>query len=88
MEIPTRINSAGFDPCYMGPLPDGIAGLMNVHAYVQKLTVEAAMKGDRQLALQALYLDPITSEMSMNELGRLLDDLLEANKVWLPRFYR
>lgn len=88
VEIPARINSAGFDPCYMGPLPDGIAGLMNIHAYVQKLTVEAAMKGDRQLALQALYLDPITSEMSMNELGRLLDDLLEANKVWLPRFYR
>ena len=87
IEVDTVVDGSGFHPVYFGPLPTAIAGVCNMAATVQALTVEAAMSGSRQLALQALLMDPMVYSMEVNTVGEMLDEMLQAQKVWLPRFF-
>jgi alpha-galactosidase/6-phospho-beta-glucosidase family protein len=50
----------------------------------QELTVDAALTGDKTLALQALLADPMTR--SVEEAKNLIDELLEAHAENLPQF--
>ena len=87
IEVSTVVDGSGFHPVQFGPLPPAIAGICNMAATVQDLTVEAAMKGDRQLALQALLMDPLTYSMDIDTARKMLDEMILAQKVWLPRFF-
>ena len=58
--------------------------LCNTQVGVQKLVVEAAVTGSRQIALQAMLADPVVQSA---EAGRkCLDELLAVHKAYLPRF--
>jgi alpha-galactosidase len=87
IEVPTTVDGFGFHPVQFGPLPTGIAGICAVAAVVQDLTVEAAMNGDRQLALQALLMDPLSYSLDIETAQKMLDEMLEAQRIWLPRFF-
>jgi alpha-galactosidase len=87
IEVPTIVDGFGYHPVQFGPLPTAIAGICNVAATVQDLTVEAAMEGDRQLALQALLMDPLVYSMEIDAARKMLDEMLDAQKIWLPRFF-
>jgi alpha-galactosidase len=87
VELFTVVDQFGFHPVQSGPLPEGIAAVCNVAASVQDLTVEAAMQGDRKLALQALLMDPCVYSMQIEEASKMLDEMLLAQKHWLPRFF-
>ena len=87
VELPTVVDRFGFHPVQFGPLPAAIAGVCNLVGTVQDLTVEAAMKGDRKLALQALLMDPLVYSMEIKHASQMLDEMLLAQKVWLPRFF-
>jgi len=87
VELFTVVDRFGYHPVHFGPLPTAIAGVCNIAATVQDLTVEAAMKGDRKLALQALLMDPLTYSMEIDTASKMLDEMLMAQKVWLPRFF-
>ncbi|MGD9048513.1 MAG: alpha/beta hydrolase family protein [Anaerolineae bacterium] len=56
------------------------------HVANQELTVEAALTGNRSLALQALVNDPLLRELESAE--PMLDEMLEANRRHLPKFFR
>ena len=43
----------------VGPLPEGIAGILTSRVRQQELTVDVALTGDRTLAMQALLADPL-----------------------------
>lgn len=88
IETATVVDTWGYHPVHFGPLPPGIAGVCNVAATVQDLTVEAAMTGDRKLALQALLMDPLVYSLSIDAAGKMLDEMLMAQRKWLPRFFR
>lgn len=49
------------------------------------MIVEADLAGDRQLALQALLNDPPVSDR--DSAGLVLEEMLEANRQYLPRFF-
>jgi len=51
----------------------------------QELVVDAGTKGSRQLALQALTLDPMAILSEKAEV--MLDELLENSKELLPQFF-
>lgn len=87
VELPVVVDAFGFHAVQFGPLPPGVAAVCNMAAGVQHLTVEAAMRGDRSLALQALLMDPLVYSMDIRDAGRMLDEMLVAQKKWLPRFF-
>ena len=62
-----------------------IRGLLQVVKAYEELTVEAAVYGDYSAALQALTTHPLVG--SANIAKKLLDELLSANKAYLPQFY-
>lgn len=68
-----------------GDLPPAIHSLVARHVVTQELTVEAALRGDRNLARQALLNDPLVTDFARAD--ALLDDLLQAHRAYLPQFF-
>ena len=61
-------------------------GLQDITAFVDFSAVaDAAVKGDRRLALQALLLDEMAIVPDKTE--EMLDELLRESKDLLPRFF-
>lgn len=81
VEVPVMADAAGIHPVSLGPLPDGIAKLLSIQVNVQALAVEAAMRGSKELALQALLIDPVVN--STDAAVKLLDELWEANRSYI-----
>ena len=54
------------------------------HVANQELIAQAALDGDRQLALQAMANDPLVRDLS--KARAMLDELLEAHAAYLPQF--
>jgi alpha-galactosidase len=69
---------AGIHPVSLGPLPDPVAKLMTVQVNVQQLAVEAAVHASKELALQALLIDPVVNSVAAAR--SLLDELWEINR--------
>ncbi|HOE95696.1 MAG TPA: hypothetical protein PLS90_07250 [Candidatus Sumerlaeota bacterium] len=87
VETLATVSSAAIEPMRCGPLPAAIAALCRLHCAVQELTVRAALAGDRDLLIEAFSLDPLCAAVDFAQIPRLVDDLLEANRPWLPRFF-
>ena len=87
VEISVVCDGYGFHSVHFGDLPPAIAAWTNLYAAVQDLTVEAAVNGDRKLALQALLLDPLMASFDVSEASAMLDEMLMASKPVLPRFF-
>jgi alpha-galactosidase/6-phospho-beta-glucosidase family protein len=71
-------------PHAVGRLPDDMATLLNHHATRFAMILEASIKGDRRLAMEALASDPLVTDWSIA--GELLDKMIKANKRYLPQF--
>jgi alpha-galactosidase len=61
VEIPVVADRQGLHPCYVGNLPAQCAALCRTHVNVQELVAQAVLHRDRDAALHALMLDPITA---------------------------
>lgn len=86
VEVPCLVGAAGATPMAVGSLPPKVRGLLqSVKAY-EELTIEAAISGDHQTALLALLNHPLVP--SFGVATGLLDDILQANREYLPQFYR
>lgn len=79
-----EVGAAGAHALTAGPLPPGVLRTVYPHVLNQELTVEAALAGDRQLALQALAGDPLVRDF--RSAPRLLDELFQAHARYLPQF--
>jgi alpha-galactosidase len=87
VEVSALVGGYGIQPVHVGPLPEAVAATLRQHITVQELTVEAALTGDRRVALQAFLLDPqIASVLTPEDTAVLLDELLEAHAEHLPQF--
>jgi alpha-galactosidase len=84
VEVPGMISAFGFQGLSFPPLPEGIAALCRRELELSSLVVEAAVSGDRQLALQALLLDPMVRDIDTAR--AILDDLLTEFHQYLPQF--
>lgn len=89
VEVPVIASRHGIRPLHVGPLPDNLALLTNISARCEELAVEGALSGDRDLIYQAIYFDPLTSAvLSLAEIRQMVDEMFEANRDWLPQFYK
>ncbi|MGX6969840.1 alpha-glucosidase/alpha-galactosidase [Vagococcus bubulae] len=87
VEVPCLVDKNGVQPIYFGDLPTQLAALNRTNINVQELTVEAAITLDKQKIYQAAMLDPHTSsELSLEEIYNLVDDLIEAHGDMLPKY--
>ena len=87
VEVPAVVNTYGIHPLRVGELPEALAAHMRQHSTVQELTAQAALTGDRNLALQVFLLDPLLeATLDTDETARLLDEMLAANAEYLPQF--
>ena len=67
-------------------LPAGMAECLRHVAAAQELTVDAAVTGDRDTALAAMLLDPLTSRLGYDAIVAMTDEMLSATAAWLPQF--
>jgi alpha-galactosidase len=79
--VPAVIDRKGVHAVPLGSLPKGFAGLLNNQVAVNDLTVEAALQGSRELALQALLVDPVVDDAAAAE--RVLETVLFYQKEYL-----
>jgi 6-phospho-beta-glucosidase len=75
-----------------GPIPQPVAivpaaakGLIHAVKVYEQLAIEAAVTGNRDTALLALAHHPLVD--STNDAQRMLDEMLERNKAYLPQFF-
>ncbi|GAB4545793.1 MAG: alpha-glucosidase/alpha-galactosidase [Anaerolineae bacterium] len=85
VEVPGLVSGAGVQGIGVGALPEPIAELCRRELSVVRLCVDAAVHGDRQMALQCLLLDPVISDLDVAQ--RILDDYLETYREYLPQFH-
>ena len=55
---------------------------------VAELTVSAALEGDRGLAEQAFFLDPLAGRGDFHRTEAMVGELLAGTAAWLPQFDR
>lgn len=88
VEVPCLINKDGVHPTFVGKLPPQLAAMNMTNINVQLLTIEAAVTKRKDAIYQAAMLDPHTSsELSIDDIVSLCDDLIEAHKGWLPEYH-
>jgi len=86
VEVPCRIDAAGAHPLPQRPLPPDMLGLVEEVKAYERLTIAAALSGDRDTAVRALMANPLVR--SFDTARPLLDALLEAHREHLPQFFR
>ena len=87
VEVPCLVNKFGIQPTVVGKLPTQCAAMNMTNINVQLLTIEAAATKKKDKIYQAAMLDPHTSsELSIDDIVSLCDDLIEAHGDWLPKY--
>jgi alpha-galactosidase len=85
VEVPVRFTRAGALPARITELPPMISELCRREAQLVEYVVDAAVQGSRELALQALCLDPTMDDLDVAR--AVLDDYLEIHRDHLPQFH-
>ena len=81
------VNGSGVLPCYVGSLPVQCAAMNMTNINVHLLTIEAAKTRRKDHIYQAAMLDPHTgSELDIDSIKKMVDDLIEVHGNWMPKF--
>ena len=81
-EVPGYVDANGISIPSVGALPLGCAAICSAGIWVQRLAVEAAVRGDDMLLRQAMMMDPLTGAVcNPPEIWHMVDELLVAEAV-------
>ena len=87
VEVPCIVDKSGVTPTYVGDLPEQCAAMNRTNINVQLLTIEAAKTLKKDYIYQAALMDPhLQSELSIDDIVALCDDLIVAHEGWLPKY--
>jgi alpha-galactosidase len=87
VEVACLVDERGIRPCHFGSLPEQCAALNRAHMAVHGLMVQALLERDREAALHALMLDPLTAAVcSLAEIRSMFDEMWAAQQEFLPTF--
>ncbi len=88
VEVPCLVDGYGVHPCHVGALPVQCAAMNMTNINVQLLTIEAAVTRKKEHIYQAAMLDPHTgSELDIDTIKKMVDDLIEAHGDYLPKYH-
>jgi 6-phospho-beta-glucosidase len=85
VEISCVITKDGPKPIAVGDLPVPVRGLVQQIKSFERVAAEAAVTGDRNLAVLALTINPLVASDTLAK--QIVDDMLEAHKKYLPQFF-
>jgi alpha-galactosidase len=86
VEVPCLVDANGIQPIYFGDLPEQCAAINRTNINMQLLTIQAALTGKREHVYHAALLDPHASaELSIGDIIKMCDVLLELNRDFLPQ---
>ena len=83
VEIACRITSDGPKPLSTGNLKLPISGYVHMIKSFERMVAEAAVTGDKNLAIAALNLNPLCPSDKIANV--VIDELIEAQKDYLPQ---
>lgn len=89
VEAPGYVDRNGLNMTVVGDLPLACAATCSASVNVQRMAVEAAVRGDLTLLKQAMLHDPLTAAVcDPPEIWQMVDEMLVAQAKWLPQFAR
>lgn len=87
VEVPGYADYNGINIPKVGDLPLGCAAVCNASVSVQRMAVEAAVRGDDLLLRQAMMMDPLVGAVcNPPEIWQMADEMLVAQEQWLPQY--
>ncbi len=87
VEVACLVDRKGVQPTHFGPLPTHLALLNAQHMAFHDRVVTAVLEQDREAAVHALMVDPLTAAVcSLAEIRRMFDEMIEAERDDLPDF--
>jgi 6-phospho-beta-glucosidase len=84
VEVPARVDREAARALPVPELPVPVRGLIQAVKAYEQLTIEAALTGDRALAIQALVANPLVR--SYSKAGPFFERVLEGERAYLPAF--
>ena len=81
VECPAIVNKRGLEAVKLGDYPKGLAALLRNQASVQDLVVEAILKKSKELAFQALLLDPTIDSATKAE--KMFEEMIKVNQDYI-----
>ena len=85
LEIPAVATAGGLRPIQIPDFPDPLAAIITRRLAATRLTVEAALTGDRNLLVEAFLTDGAVSDPEVAR--KMGEELLEAQRPHLPNFF-
>ncbi|MFC1601860.1 alpha-glucosidase/alpha-galactosidase [Candidatus Sumerlaeota bacterium] len=87
VELPCTVDKNGIHGHRQGDLPIQCAALCKSNIIVQELTVEAIRQGSKDLAFQALLMDPVTqANVTIKQARAMFEELWEAENDLLAAY--
>jgi alpha-galactosidase len=85
VEVPIIVDASGLHPCYVGDLPEALAGLNRSNLSVQALAVQGYQQHDRECVYRAIQLDPLTSALlTLDDIRSMVDEMFAADAANIP----
>ncbi len=87
VEVACLVDGNGVQPVHFGKLPTQLAALDSAHIMIHDLMVQALLNEEREAAVHALMLDPLTAAVcSPEEIRQMFDEMATTQKDYLPHF--
>jgi alpha-galactosidase len=83
------VDKRGIQPTHFGVLPTHLAILNQQHMAFHDLVATAVIEQDREAAVHALMVDPLTAAVcSLGEIRQMFDEMVIAQYDYLPEFLK
>jgi alpha-galactosidase len=87
VEVACRADRDGVQPQHFGRLPSHLAVFNQQHMAFHDCVARSALEKDREAALHALQIDPLTSAVcSLREIRAMFDEMAASEKEYLPAY--
>ena len=87
VEVPSLVDRKGIQPTHFGSLPPQLASLDYQHMMFHDLVATAVLERDREAAVHALMVDPLSAAvLSLEEIRQMFDEMVKAESNDLPEF--
>lgn len=87
VEVACLVDRKGVQPTHFGRLPTQLAALDQQHMAFHDLVATAILEQEREAAVHALMVDPLTAAVcSLEEIRQMFDEMVAMQKDYLPEF--